>query len=148
MARVFCASIFLLIAGWTCMTGTLQDLPTLIESSMRDKEPNWRLYRTESTPRSTIYMWKSGEDTVGAEIFVTASEQAASDAFKKYIVRFNGPPKERPKDLGDEALIFQSEGVPSGSILFRKANVLIKMSGSSMVDMRRFATYFVELISK
>ena len=148
MARILFACIFLLIVACSCITATLQDLPSLIERAMKEKEPNWQLYRTESTPRSTIYMWKLGEDVVQVEIFVTASEQAASDAFSKIALRFNVPPKERPKDLGDEALIFQSERFTSGSILFRKGSVFIKIGGSPMVDMKRFATHFAELISK
>lgn len=146
MARISFACIFLLMFGCDAWASTLQELPSLIERSMKEKEPNWQLYRTESTPRSTIYMWKSGEDVVQVEISVTVSEQAASDAFNRIALRFNNPPKERPKDLGDEALIFQSERFTSGSILFRKGSVFIKIVGSPMVDMKRFATHFADLI--
>lgn len=132
MARIFFACIILVIVGCNAMASRLQ-LSSLIESSMKDKEPNWRLYSKEAEPRSTIYIWKSGKDILVAKVFVTASEQAASDTFRKYARRFAVPPKERLKDLGDEALIFQSDNFPSGSLLFR--NRVLKRVAANLADL-------------
>ena len=64
----------------------------------------------------------------------------------RFAMRFAVPPKARPKDLGEEALLFQV-GKASGTILFRKSNVFVHINGSSITNARRFALHIIELIA-
>ena len=46
-----------------------QELSMLIEASINKKEPEWRLVAKEAESGSTIYRWKSGQETIVAQVF-------------------------------------------------------------------------------
>ena len=83
---------------------------------------------------------------VVTEVFLTTCKQAASDLLKKFEFRVPVPPKERPKGLGDEALLYQTGNSGSSMILFRKSNVFILITGSSVMDARRFSDHIADVI--
>jgi hypothetical protein len=144
--KALCKFLCVLIPICNSMASA-QELSTSIERSIREKEPDWQLVAKESEPAYTIYRWKMDKQYVNAEVHVTASNQAAADLFHEFGMRIPVPPKSKPNDLGDEALLFQSANAPNGSLLFRKANVFIAISGSSMIDEVRFARHLAGLIS-
>ena len=139
-----CYSILLLFFG--SMAAVTQDLLSLIEGSVKDNEPTWQLSAKERLPKSTIYRWKAGNEKVVAEVFVTSSKQAASDLLQEHAFRVPVPPKQKLKDLGDEALLYQSGSAANGMILFRRSNVFILLTGSSLTHTRRFASHIVSVI--
>lgn len=141
--RVCC---FLLVPLCNPMSAAPQGVLLAIEGSVKSNEPAWQLSEKEQQPNSTIYRWKSGQEEVVAEVFVTPSKQAASDLLQKYAFRVPVPPKEKPKDLGDEALVFQSSDVAGGMILFRESNVFILITGSSITVAKRFANHIGSVI--
>ena len=127
------------------MAGVTQAILPSIEDSIRSNEPTWQLSAKERQPKSTIYRWKAGNENVVAEVFVTSSKQAASDLLQEHAFRVPVPPKQKLKDLGDEALLYQS-GSAAGMILFRRSNVFILLTGSSLTHARRFANHIVNVI--
>jgi len=123
-----------------------QELSSLIEPSIKVKEPEWRLVAKEAQSGSTIYRWKFGREIVAVEIFVTASKQAASDLLQKNVLRVPVPPKEKVKGLGDEALLYQSGNAANGMVFFRKSNVFVRITGSSAPNARRFADHIASVV--
>jgi hypothetical protein len=121
-----------------------QELSSLIQSSIADKEPQWAIVARESEGDTTIYRWKNGEERVVAQMFPAASAKGASERLWKEARRFSIPPNARPKDLGDEALLWENTG--GGTILFRKSKVFILITGSSSTSVKRFARHIEELI--
>lgn len=132
--------------GSSSMAGVTQDDLASIENSIKRNEPAWALSAKEVQPSSTIYRWKAGQQAVVTEIFLTASNQEASGLLEKFALRVPVPPKEKPKGLGDEALLFQTADTGGGMILFRKGNAFILITGSSMADERRFAKHIAGVI--
>ena len=55
-------------------------------------------------------------------------------------------PKEKPKELGDEALLYQTGNTGSSMILFRKSNVFIIITGSSITIAKTFANHIASVI--
>ena len=128
------------------MAAVTQDVLSSIEGSIKNNEPTWQLSAKERQPKSTIYRWKAGNENVVAEVFVTSSKQAASDLLQEHAFRVPVPPKQKLKDLGDEALLYQSGSAANGMILFRRSNVFILLTGSSLSHARRFANHIVNVI--
>jgi len=118
-----------------------------IEDSVKINDPTWQLSAREQQPKSTIYRWKLGQDNVVAEVFLTSSKEAASDLLQQHAFRVPVPPKEKLKGIGDEALLYQSSAAPNGMILFRKSNVFILITGSSVLNARKFANHIASVIS-
>lgn len=147
METTLCTAMLLSMFLFNSIGGArFQELTWLIETSIKDKEPEWRLVAKEAESRSTIYRWKSGQENILAQVFSAESEQAASDMLHKFAMRFAVPPKARPKDLGEEALLFQRGNASGGTILFKKSNVFVHINGSSIVNARRFALHILDLI--
>ncbi len=108
-----CFSLLVLLG---CSMGAVtQDLSQSIESSIQNNESDWQLSAKklrpaqELLPHSTSYWWKSGEQSVVVEVFVNPSEQTASALLRQYAFRIPVAPKEELKDLGDQALLYQSK---------------------------------------
>lgn len=139
-----CCSLLLLFCS--SMAAVTQDVLTSIEGSIKDNEPTWQLSAREQQPKSIIYRWKAGKEIVVAEVFVTSSKQAASDLLQEHAFRVPIPPKQKLKSLGDEALLYQSGNAANGMILFRRSNVFILLTGSSVPNARRFANHIVNVI--
>lgn len=123
-----------------------QDVLSLIENAVKVNEPTWQLSATERQPTSTIYRWKSGTESVVFEVFMKPSKQAAADLLREYQFRVPVPPKEELKGSGDEALLYQSASATNAMILFRKSNVFVRLTGSSVLHAKRFANHVAKAI--
>lgn len=141
---------FLLMSAFASLNSgqTQQPKSSKIESSMRLKEPEWVLSKTEAQSKSTIYRWNSGQEGVVAEVFVTASPAAAAAKFREFKRRVPVPPKEKLKRLGDEALLWQSENTKGCMILFRRSNVFIHINGTLLIDAQRFAGHLDAVVEQ
>lgn len=142
-----CFLFILALAG--LLTGQSQEVqPSMIEKSMKIKEPAWELTKKEAEPKSTIYRWKSGREKVTAEVFVTASPEAAAAKFQEFKRRMPVPPKKKLQGLGDEALLWQSLNTDGCMILFRKSNVFFHIDGSVLNDAQRLAGHLDNLVGQ
>jgi hypothetical protein len=116
-----------------------QGILASIENSIKSNEPGWTLTSKENHPTSTIYFWRSGKKLVDAAVFLTDSDQAASDLMRLNVQKIPVPPQETLRGLGDEALLYHRGTSTNGAILFRKDKVFIRLTGTSVADALRFA---------
>ena len=138
---LFIASLAGLLTGQTQLPQS-----SMLEKSMKIKEPAWELSKKEDRPKSTIYRWKSGQERVDVEVFATASQEAAAAKFQDFIRHMPVPPKEKVNGLGDEALLWQSPNTDGCMILFRRSNVFFHIDGSLVTHAKRFAGHLDDLV--
>ncbi len=129
--------------------GSQSALASSIENSIKSKEPGWEFSAParEAQPNSTLYRWKSGEERIRARVFVTDSPEAAAKQLNEFSRHVPVPPKVKLKSPGDEALLYQGENTNGCMILFRRGNVFVSLSGSSVVHAKRFAKHLDDLFA-
>jgi hypothetical protein len=140
------ACFLFIVALVGLLDGQTREL-SMVENSIKAKEPAWELSAKEVQTKSTIYRWKSGRERVEVEVFVTASPEAAAAKFQDFIRHMPVPPRGKVDGLGDEALLWQSPNTDVCMILFRRRNVFFHINGSLPAHARRFAGHLDDLVS-
>jgi hypothetical protein len=118
---------------------------SVIENSIKAKEPAWELSAKKIKRDSTFYRWESGQQRIYMNIFVTDSPQAAAAKLNQVAQQVPITPKERPKTPGDEALLYQGVNTNECMILFRRGNIFVHLNGSSVANAKRFAKHLDDL---
>lgn len=120
----------------------MQAVSAQLESFLKEKEPDWPLVKKEIEVDSIrYYLRKSLRQSIDVRIRFASSEQAASEMLSQHAMVYSIGPKARPKDVGDEAILFQGHNSDSGTLLFRRGKVFFRASGSSVKIARRIALH-------
>jgi hypothetical protein len=124
-----------LVSVLVCIASTVvsQDMPSLrknAEDTVKAKNPAWRLITKQERGKEITYQWGNNKADVTLTIFYGTSQQEAIDRMKRGVDSLSvGPGKELA--IGDEAYLWKT-GNGFAGIRFRKANVYIDLSGSSV----------------
>lgn len=149
MQKVFGSLLFLLVLVCGPISIAGQDLSSLlekIESPAARQGLDWKLSRKEFRERSSSYQWESKGSSGGLSIASTGSQEEASTMLHKTMMRVSVGPKTKLTGLGDEAFLYYSDRQHGCMILFRKLNVFVHMTGSSVTVVERLGRRFADLI--
>lgn len=129
-------SLFL-VSFLVCIASTVvsQDMPSLrknAEDTVKAKNPAWRLLTKQERGKEITYQWGNNKADVTLTIFYGTSQQEAMDRMKRAVDSLSVGPAKQLADIGDEAYLWKTEGNGFAGIRFRKANVYIDLSGSSV----------------
>lgn len=102
------------------------------EDTVKAKNPAWRLITKQERGKEITYQWGNNKADVTLTIFYGTSQQEAIDRMKRAVDSLSVGPGKQLADIGDEACLWKTEGNGFAGIRFRKANVYIDLSGSSV----------------
>ena len=135
------------------MSVAAKDFPSLlgkIESSVKKKQPDWKLVRKDLKENEAIYQWESESESkkhrVRLHIFHATSEKEAAEEMRKSIFRISVGPDAKLKELGDEAYIWKGSNRGYGIIRFRKSNVYVDVGASSVTIAEMLAKLIADLV--
>ena len=147
--------ILIFLTGWisisALMSAAAKDFPSLlgkIESSVRKKQPDWKLIRKDLKENEAIYQWESEskKHRVRLFIFYATSEKEAAEEMRRSIFRISVGPDAKLKELGDEAYIWKDPNRGYGIIRFRKSNVYVDVGASSVTIAEMLAKLIADLV--
>lgn len=112
-----------------------QDMPSFrknAEETVKAKNPAWKLITKQERDKEITYQWGNDKADVTLTIFYGTSQLEAIDRMKKALDSLSVGPGKELAGIGDEAYLWKTEGSGFAGIRFRKANVYIDLSGSSV----------------
>ena len=124
---------------------------TRVETSVRNKAPSWKLSRKSKTCHALSYFqWTSNKSAIYAIVYPVASTKAAADTFQM-VASDDELLGEKIKilgtglrELGDDNRLWTTPTFGSRGVDFRKGNVVVRVSGSTMELALQFASYIAE----
>jgi|SRR5215467_5717771 len=147
--------LFVLLATILCginFTGMpLQDRQIVLERARRyieEQEPTWKLDSKEDLNGGQVFYWKSDKQSVTVSIVIFSSEDEAKTCLLKKVNMVPVPPKSKINNLGDEAVLYQSEGSRRCMLLIRKETVFIQVNADECADAEKFAKHIIKSIEK
>lgn len=127
-----------------------QDVRTFsskVDDLIKNKHPDWRSHMKQIDGTDISNVWFVEEKkALQCLIGYTASEQAAKREYDNYN-GFPVGPTGQLKDLGDEAVFYQSKGSEDCTIIFRKSNVAVLLMSAPCVVTKGLAQEIAELIA-
>ena len=128
-----------------------QDVHTFsskVDDHIKNKHPDWRslMKQIDGTDISNVWFVEE-KKALQCLIGYTASEQAAKREYDNYNHGFSVGPTAQLKNLGDEAVFYQSNGSEACTIIFRKSNVAVLLMGGPCVVSKGLAQEIAELIA-
>jgi hypothetical protein len=112
------------------MAQDAQSLISKVEDNFKTKHPDWRFLYKQIDATNTVYVYYIEKIALQFLIGYTDSEEMATKEYENYKHGMPVGPKAQLKDLGDEAVLYQSNGREKCSIYFRKSNVVVVMIGA------------------
>lgn len=135
MKRTLSLVVFLsfsLCASMVVMAQNVPSLPEKAENIVKSKNPHWKIVRKEERGKQVNLLIGPDKADVLLMIFNGASEQEAVDRMKAAFKILSVGPGTQRSDIGDEAYFWKDERTGVAGIRFRKANVYIDVSASSL----------------
>jgi len=140
--------IMILFCIFTSMGTSWQNKAIILErvvEHIQAKEPAWNLNRKEDLDNGRVFHWQSGKQRVDVSIVILASSEEAKAYLYNKINQVPVPYKSKMENLGDEAVLYQSEGTTRCMLLMRRGTIFIQVNADEFTNGKKFAEYVVGL---
>ena len=112
---------------------------------IQENEQTWTLNRKEDFKKGRVFYWQSGKQRVDVSIVLLASSEDAKTHLYNTINQVPVPYKSKMENLGDEAVLYQSEGTTRSMLLLRRGTIFIQVNADEFTHGKKFAEYIIGL---
>ena len=140
--------IMILFCIFTNMGASRQNKAIILErvvEHIQAKEQAWNLNRKEDINNGRVFHWQSGKQRVDISIIILASSEEAKAYLYNKINQVPVPYKSKIENLGDEAVLYQSEGTTRSMLLMRRGTIFIQVNADEFTQGKKFAEYVISL---
>jgi hypothetical protein len=111
-----------------CVASNAQDMQAFssrVDDNFKTKHPDWKPHSKQTVGTNTGYTWFVGKKIVHCFFEYTESEEAAKREYENNMRGYPVGPKAKLKELGDEEVLYKSDGCEESTIIFRRSNVVV-----------------------
>jgi hypothetical protein len=118
-------ALLITLSSSASLAQDVQSFSSKVDDNFKNKHPDWKFVSKAIEGTNITYNWFIGNKGLQCLVSYTASEQAAKKDYDNINRGFSVGPKAELKDLGDEAVLYQTKGYDRSSMVLRKSNVVV-----------------------
>jgi hypothetical protein len=112
---------------------------------IQENEQSWKLIRKDDVKNGRAFQWQSGKQRVDISIVILATSEEAKAYLYNMINEVTVPYKSKMENLGDESVLYQSEGTTRSMLLMRRGTIFIHVNADEFTHGKKFAEYIIGL---